>query len=67
MVSRPSGLTPTAGDDAPEEVLGPVDRIVLDGEGPVDVKAAGNAVGWGDSPTAQLEHGDSGRGSSSAA
>ena len=53
VVSRPSGLTPTAGADAtaPEEVLGPVDRLVLDGpEGPVDVKAAGNAVGWGDSP-----------------
>ena len=53
VVSRPSGLTPTAGADAtaPEEVLGPVDRLVLDGpEGPVDVKAVGNGVGWGDSP-----------------
>ncbi len=53
VLSQRPGLTPIAGAGGPvaEEVLGPADRLVLNGkDGQVDVKAAGNAVGWGDSP-----------------
>lgn len=53
VLSQRSGLTPLADASGPvaEEVLGPADRLVLNGEdGAVNVKAAGNAVGWGDSP-----------------
>ncbi len=53
ILSQRSGLTSVAGAGSPipEEVLGPADRIELNGpDGTVDVRAAGNAVGWGESP-----------------
>ena len=53
VMSQRPGLTPAADAGAPaaEEVLGPADRLVLNGaDGAVNVKAAGDGVGWGESP-----------------